>query len=236
MAARGTLVAFTVACVLLLAARLRLLVTPGRRDPARWLVLAACGALVGAVMSRDWLSLTGHDSRTSFELGLLLSAALVGTAALDLARHRQRRGARTRRVRPSRRGPVVLILGALLVAPAMVIGRRRDPRRLASRWSIVAAGATLMSLLLAARLVVLLNRSERLTRRARAPQHGARPAGAARPVVGPRGLRLRLGRDRHDLEPGCRAALRLLRGGGDRPERLRPDGAARRRGQARGEP
>lgn len=160
-AARWTQVTFTVTCAVLLASALRLLVTRGGRHPALWLFLAGCGALVGAALSWDWLSLTGHDGRTYSELGLLLYAALVGTAALT--------GPDTkRRKRPSggfadRRGAVVLNVGALLVAPSMVA----IDLAIHADWHLVviaAGGATLMSLLLAVRLIVLLNGSERLAR------------------------------------------------------------------------
>lgn len=155
----GTLILFTIACVLLLASMLRLVVTPGRRDTVLWLVAAACGALIAGALAWDFLSLAGSRGRPVFEVGLLLSAAFAGTAALarsDPARTRRPSGVLT-----DRRGPVALILGALLIAPAMV-GAVIVTHAGWTMAVIVGAGATVMALLLAARLVVLLDRSEQL--------------------------------------------------------------------------
>jgi PAS domain S-box-containing protein len=160
VAVRGTQAIYTAACAVVLASALRVLATPGRRHPALWLVLAGCGALLGAAVSWDWLSLTGHYGRTYSELGLLLYAGLVGTAALTQSDTTSEKRPREELVH--RRGAVALIVGAMLVAPvtlAVDIALHAD-------WHVVvgvAAGSTLISLLLAARLIVLLARGKRLT-------------------------------------------------------------------------
>jgi PAS domain S-box-containing protein len=157
--ARGMHVATTAACALLLAGALRLLVTPGRRLPALWLVVAGCGGVLGAGLSWNWLSVTGHDGRTYAELGLLLYAALVGAAALTPNTTRK---ARPRSRFVDHRSAAGFIIASFLVAPSLV-GFEVATHAERALILVAGCGATVMSLLVAARLVVLLDHSERLT-------------------------------------------------------------------------